>query len=127
MSYQNSVSTGCAILVEVGIFLGGDPRSRSLAESSRGWVPIQMVFYILPPFLRWGCLDYGGVGPLSVNTIWISTHPRDYSAKLRERGSPLHQKKSSPQLKLHTQWKHCSGITYCCTKGIYNTFKDNNA
>jgi len=26
---------------------GGGPRSRSLAESSRGWVPIQMVFYIL--------------------------------------------------------------------------------
>ena len=35
-------------------FFGSAPRSRSLAESSRGWVSIQMVFYVLPPFLGGG-------------------------------------------------------------------------
>jgi len=64
------VSTGSAVLAEVGFFWGGGG-PRSLAESSRGWVPIQMVFYILPPFIGGGgvSVDYRGVGPLPVN-IW---------------------------------------------------------
>jgi len=58
--------TGCAVLAEVGF--GGGPRS--LAESSRGWVPIQMVFYILLPFFRLGeSVNDRGVGPPPVK-IW---------------------------------------------------------
>ena len=37
-----------------GGFFGGGPLSHSLAESSHGGVPIQMVFYILSVFFRWG-------------------------------------------------------------------------
>jgi len=47
---QRGVATGCAVLAEVEVFFGTGPLSRILVESSREWVPIRMVFYIIPPF-----------------------------------------------------------------------------